>query len=193
MHRRGKRPEKLLVLQQAEAAHARSGHPRPASPNYRVQSGDMAANENLMIRKFFFRPALDDDPAWSYVICGRRDQRGAALSPRSARLPGGSPRGFRPRASEAIPTVGSREPALATTGQRLHGSSLIACGSFFPLVAFQAFHAAFQALPTQSKSIHARGHPSRLECTEFHTNWKEKNCERATVSGGETLAPGSRR
>ena len=43
----------------------------------------------------------------------------------------GSPRGYRPQASEPIPKVGSRGPAPAIPEETLHGSSLIACGIFF--------------------------------------------------------------
>jgi len=85
----------------------------------------------LMAGPLFSRRPLDRKAGASYLIVSRRDQRRAALSPRSARLPGGSPREFRPQAREPVPKVGSRVPASATTGQRLHGSSLIACGSFF--------------------------------------------------------------
>ena len=104
---------------------------QPRVPSRTLNPADTAAGRKLHDSATFLSRALDDSITLSYAMHSRRDQRGAALSPRSARLPGGSPRGFRPRVSEPVPSVGPREPASAITGQRLHGSSLIACGSFF--------------------------------------------------------------
>ena len=113
--RKMKRVISPMRIEKIEIPQIRTQRNRGCRSSSASQAARKRAN-NFMARREFSLAPLDGARGPSYVLCSRGDQRRAGCSPNSARLPGGSPRGCKPWASEPAPNLGPREPASAISG-----------------------------------------------------------------------------